>query len=48
MIHDKKHLKYTAIPNEEFKVNSVSWSQTSKAKLKLKDGRLSFFLENTL
>lgn len=108
MIHDKKHLKYTAIPDEEmywergplkthkqdmtkrdyhsnpsqadktitnndtvssalaklkacapgnayvqindnvFKVNSVSWSQTSKAKLKLKDGRLSFFLENAL
>lgn len=92
MIHDKKHLKYTAIPNEEmywervnpsqedktitnndtvssalaklkacapgnayvqindnvFKVNSVSWSQTSKTKLKLKDGRLSFFLENAL
>lgn len=51
MIHDKKHLKYTAIPNEEMyweRVNSVSWSQTSKAKLKLKDGRLSFFLDNTL
>ena len=39
---------YVQINDNVFKVNSVSWSQTSKAKLKLKDGRLSFFLENTL
>ena len=39
---------YVQINDNVFKVNSVSWSQTSKAKLKLTDGRLSFFLENTL
>lgn len=39
---------YVQINDNVFKVNSVSWSQTSKAKLKLKDGRLSFFLENAL
>ncbi|MBC8745049.1 hypothetical protein H5W18_10815 [Lactobacillus sp. Marseille-P7033] len=38
---------YVRINDNVFKVNSVSWSQTSKTKLKLKDGRLSFFLENT-
>lgn len=39
---------YVQINDNVFKVNSVSWSQTSKTKLKLKDGRLSFFLENAL